>query len=769
MSTTARTTADRIARYLRWLHESGDVIELRILKVVDDPKYKAFTISGYFDHDHFDELAKIAMQWTSKAEGVYVTINPVLPDLLARARNRVIKWAKHATRDVEIVRRTALVFDADPLRLAGVSATDEEKALAWERINRLKDYLTRRGWPAPIVADSGNGYHLLYKIDLPNDDKARDLVERVQKGVAARYTDDTVKFDPLFDANRIIKLYGTMSRKGDSIDARPHRWSGVISAPKAYQVVPTELLEALAAEYQPVSPPPRGNGPPRKASAKATARGGASPEDRARAYVFAPGFPDSIAGQHGHDRLYHVACVLVEGFGLSHDQALPIFQDWNQDKAQPPESDEQIQHKLDDAIKNHPRPSLNLLNADRDAVMHREDDRSPGVHPLRDSATHGSGSGTHGSGSGTHGRVVYQNHVYQEPQPCVSGRGLAQPCVPSPAPQPCVPDLPEDVQGIVLKHGCNIDPARWWEALFKVRRELNPIAKDRAWDLEVWKAVAAYWIAVCRGNGLDVPGFETVWAQLKKKLRTSIKEPFGEVLARVRARIPDVDVPPELAVHARLEPLARVMIALAEENALCGRTEFYASCRDIADLAGGMSPTTAHRRLGALSAKGYLSMPTAGTPGTRRGGKANTWIWYDPPRPGATVWNSSTARKNKECAGQPVAAGADGIDPAPVSLDGLTVPGPEDRPAITAQGSLQGTLPLDLNDGMVWVPPRAPGAYNAGDAGHWLPNVEHAHHEHAGILEHDAGLTREAAEIAAGLRPLRYEHVDCRSSDPHPF
>jgi hypothetical protein len=225
---------------------------------------------------------------------------------------------------------------------------------------------------------------------------------------------------------------------------------------------------------------------------------------------------------------------------------------------------------------------------------------------------------------------------------------------------------------IVLKHACFGGPARWWEALFRLRRELDPIAKHRAWDLEVWKAVAAYWIAACRRNGLDVPGFDSVWAQLKKKLKTAIKEPFGETLARVEARIPHVIVPPQLAAHPRLVPLARVMIAYSEEHARRGRTVFYASLRDIGKLAGVTNAMTVERRLGAISREGWLSMPEAGTPGTGRGRKANTWCWHDPPRPGDTVWDDSNmAKMRKECEGVPREARADGIDPAPVKLDGL--------------------------------------------------------------------------------------------------
>src|SRR5262249_33060456 len=113
------------------------------------------------------------------------------------------------------------------------------------------------------------------------------------------------------------------------------------------------------------------SGPPADGSFPTTARTGpgVSPEDRARAYV--QKIPDLIAGEHGHDRLYHVACVLVDGFGLSYQQALPIFEEWNRTKARPPESDQQIQHKLDDAIKNHPVPSGTLWNAPGPAAPSR--------------------------------------------------------------------------------------------------------------------------------------------------------------------------------------------------------------------------------------------------------------------------------------------------------------------------------------------------------------------------------------------------------------
>ena len=45
---------------------------------------------GYFDNDHRLDMAKSAAQLSNDgAGGAYFTLNPVNPDLLARAANRV--------------------------------------------------------------------------------------------------------------------------------------------------------------------------------------------------------------------------------------------------------------------------------------------------------------------------------------------------------------------------------------------------------------------------------------------------------------------------------------------------------------------------------------------------------------------------------------------------------------------------------------------------------------------------------------------------------
>lgn len=61
--------------------------------------------------------------------------------------------------------------------------------------------------------------------------------------------------------------------------------------------------------------------------------------------------PKSIEGNHGHNDLARVAFNLVQGFGLSINEARPYFYKWNGQFAIPQENQTQLEHKLSDALK----------------------------------------------------------------------------------------------------------------------------------------------------------------------------------------------------------------------------------------------------------------------------------------------------------------------------------------------------------------------------------------------------------------------------------
>jgi hypothetical protein len=245
-----------IARSIGTLHRPGDVVELRVPKTDH-----AGTISGYFD-DHA-KLAAALAERNGSGPGVYTTLNPVKRALLARAANRVKIKARVATADDDIERRRWLLIDCDPRRPSEISSSDSEHEAALQLALLIRTILWEAGWPEPVLADSGNGAHLLYPIDLPNDADAKNLIENVLKALASEFDDAAVTIDrTVFNAARIVKAYGTVAAKGDSIAERPHRLSRLLEVPAELKPVSRELLEALAAKAVPPkarSTPPRGN------------------------------------------------------------------------------------------------------------------------------------------------------------------------------------------------------------------------------------------------------------------------------------------------------------------------------------------------------------------------------------------------------------------------------------------------------------------------------------------------------------------------------
>src|SRR5437879_3865067 len=147
-----------ICRALTILFEPEAVVELRVLET------ERGVVSGYFDNR--EKLVESAAMWSGQGSGVYVTLNVVNPELLARAANRTKEFTKKTTSDSEILRRRWLPIDLDPKRPAGICATDEEHKAALERAHLLGTELAEQGWPEPFILDSGNGSYLLYRIDL---------------------------------------------------------------------------------------------------------------------------------------------------------------------------------------------------------------------------------------------------------------------------------------------------------------------------------------------------------------------------------------------------------------------------------------------------------------------------------------------------------------------------------------------------------------------------------------------------------------------------
>lgn len=209
----------------------GGVHEVRILNGGRDG-----TVSGYFDCA--EKLARAAIRYDGMVVGIYMTLNPCNPALLARAANRLVTRVRTTTSDVDIIRRRWLYVDLDPVRPAGISSTRNEHGSAITTACGIEDDLRGYGFPRPVICDSGNGTHMLYRIDAPNNPEITERIKRILSVIAAHLAPTDVACDlAVFNAARIVRLYGTLTRKGDSTPDRPHRRSRILDIPDPLEVL----------------------------------------------------------------------------------------------------------------------------------------------------------------------------------------------------------------------------------------------------------------------------------------------------------------------------------------------------------------------------------------------------------------------------------------------------------------------------------------------------------------------------------------------------
>jgi hypothetical protein len=220
-----------IQRSAELLMGHGQVSEVRIPKTGRNG-----TISGYFDDP--GKIADAVSSFDGNVPGIYITLNPCNPALLARAAHRMRERAEITTGDGDILRRDWLLIDCDPKRPAGISSTDKEHGRAISVACGVWDDLHSEGFPDPVVADSGNGAHLIYRISLPNTAESTLLVKRILSGIAKHSSTDDVDVDvTVYNAARITKLYGTLTCKGDPTPDRPHRRSCILEVPDPIRTV----------------------------------------------------------------------------------------------------------------------------------------------------------------------------------------------------------------------------------------------------------------------------------------------------------------------------------------------------------------------------------------------------------------------------------------------------------------------------------------------------------------------------------------------------
>ncbi len=193
-----------------------------------------------FPGSDLDGACAFVEEHGGSATGIYYALNPVPADL------------EHTITSAHVSRRRWLLIDVDRNKehAPDDSATEKEHEQARALASEVRTYLEGQCWPAPLLVDSGNGFHLLYRIDLecgpPSKCPAQKLIAGVLKRLAERFDGKRGLIGAeCHDARRIAKLPGTWARRGAQTTSRPWRMCRLLHMPEETQVVTETQLQTL--------------------------------------------------------------------------------------------------------------------------------------------------------------------------------------------------------------------------------------------------------------------------------------------------------------------------------------------------------------------------------------------------------------------------------------------------------------------------------------------------------------------------------------------
>ncbi len=368
------------ADILRILYGPDDVFEVKAHHCPDSIGGKYLSeAAGYFK-DQKAAVTQIQRLEKFAPPGIFCTLNPVLPDLLGRAANKVAFKVKNTASNQQITCRRWLAIDIDPERAADVSATEIEMQSALDLAETVRTSLAKEGWPRPILGMSGNGAYLIYRVDLPNNAESETLLQRCVQSIASRFNfSGEAHVDTASHvANKGCPVFGTTKRKGDNlvgiagVSDRPHRKSWFERPSGITAVVPIDLLKAEAAKAP--EPPARQSAiiPTTAQPAKGRRSKGPQVTPLERCVRMLGKMKPAISGAGGHSATL-AAAKACWGFLTTEGEVRTAMLWWNDNMCGgEPWGEKDLEHKINEGLK--------LIQKDKGVGYRLIQNAPPGKH-----------------------------------------------------------------------------------------------------------------------------------------------------------------------------------------------------------------------------------------------------------------------------------------------------------------------------------------------------------------------------------------------------
>jgi len=250
----------------------------RLFKLDELVEYRALLWGGGGRGLYFTDLERLAvvvamLDQDPRVQSSYVVINP-LKGRLIRERKLIVNPTDEqveqvisgpggqTARDEDIDMLRWMFVDVDTIRVPHLKETDkgefdrlqhecstnEEKARARVVAQKVLKFLEEKGWPQPILCDSGNGFHILFRVNLQNNPTNVHHIADCLKALKAEFASEP---DADIDASvynpaRLTRAYGSTTRKGTDMPERPYRRNRIFEMKQPVGDVTLDMILFLA-------------------------------------------------------------------------------------------------------------------------------------------------------------------------------------------------------------------------------------------------------------------------------------------------------------------------------------------------------------------------------------------------------------------------------------------------------------------------------------------------------------------------------------------
>lgn len=223
---------ETVKRTLRLLFELGQVVGVSGIRLNDTMSKKFYT-----DLDLAAAVIERA-DASGNFKGIYISLQMLMEGSTSDKRKDVASYVH-------------LMIDFDR-KVKNGNASDEERSAIEQVMQEAREWLSGILQSEPLVADTGNGFHLVFKLQpFAAGERAMSFLKECIQAVKAKFERPWLNLEidaSVAEPEQLTRCYGTWNRKYPETPGRPQRQSKILSAPANWDPVQKSRLELLAAE-----------------------------------------------------------------------------------------------------------------------------------------------------------------------------------------------------------------------------------------------------------------------------------------------------------------------------------------------------------------------------------------------------------------------------------------------------------------------------------------------------------------------------------------